>query len=295
MRRLWAFVLVLGLAAIAGCSLFRSKPTPPTAVQEATSSEESRPAGARPTSGSAPETGEAIPAVTLDWVAIPGASFTMGALDGETDERPAHSVTVSPFELTRTEVTVTQYRACVAAGACSEAGSGSAFCNADREGRDDHPVNCVTWGQALAFAHWVGGRLPSEAEWEIAARAGDEQRRYPWGAARPDCERAVFAERRRPGCGTAGTAPVCSRPAGNGAGDVCDLAGNVWEWVADCWHGSYAGAPADGSEWKAGCVGNFRTYRGGSWEDVAEKLRAANRAGLAPGRQDPAIGFRVAR
>jgi iron(II)-dependent oxidoreductase len=228
----------------------------------------------------------------IEWVTIPGGSFLMGA-NGNSDERPIHRVSVGSFQLARTEVTVKQYRACVDTGACTAPEAGGP-CNWGRSDRDDHPVNCVTWEQGLAFARWVGGRLPTEAEWEYAARSGGKDRKYPWGNAPATCERVVMSDGVKGGCGRNGTWPVCSKPAGNTEQGLCDLAGNVWEWVEDRYHDSYQGAPEDGSAWTKP-VGSPRVSRGGTWSFDATRLRVTDRGGNDPGGRTGLHGFRVAR
>ena len=124
------------------------------------------------------------------------------------------------------------------------------YCNWNQSGRGDHPINCVSWNQARTFATWLGARLPTEAEWEYAARSGGENREYPWGDEEATCERAVVYERyQNPkdgnrGCGRDSTWAVCSKSAGNTEQGLCDMAGNVWEWVEDDWHFSFDGAPS---------------------------------------------------
>jgi formylglycine-generating enzyme required for sulfatase activity len=146
----------------------------------------------------------------------------------------------------------------------------------------------VDWNQAKTFSAWVGGRLPSEAEWEYAARSAGKDRKYPWGDEDATCERAVIS-----GCGSA-TAPVCSKPAGNTQQGLCDMAGNAWEWVQDWYHGSYNGAPTDGSAWESP-TGSYRVGRGGSWNYPADIARSAYRGSLVPGFRNYYLGFRPAR
>jgi formylglycine-generating enzyme required for sulfatase activity len=187
-------------------------------------------------------------------------------------------------------VTVAQYKACVDAGACTAPGKGvfwSFGCNWGVAGRENHPVNCVDWNQAEAFSRWAGGRLPSEAEWEYAARSAGKNWTYPWGDEKPTCERAVTSV-----CGAKGTAPVCSKPKGNTLQGLCDLSGNVWEWVRDRYHESYAGAPVDGGAWDD--AGSERVMRGGAW-DAAFGARAAGRTPADPDSRTGAVGFRPAR
>jgi len=225
------------------------------------------------------------------WFKIPGGVFNMGSADGQNDEKPVHRVNVRPFEMSQTEVTVWQYRQCVQAGACTAPDTGSG-CNWDVADRQDHPVNCVDWEQAKKYASFVGGRLPTEAEWEYAARSGGKDRKYPWGDQDATCDRAVMSHGGN-GCGKGGTWPVCSKPEGNTEQGLCDMAGNVWEWVSDKYHDSYNGASNDGSSWEG--AGSRRVLRGGSWYYDAGVVRAAYRDNGAPGARGESLGFRVAR
>ncbi len=228
----------------------------------------------------------------IEWVTIPGGTFMMGSENGEWNENPVHRVTVRTFQIAKTEVTVRQYRACVQAGACTEPLPGP-FCNWGEPGRDDHPVNCVDWNQAQTFARWVGGRLPTEAEWEYAARSGGKDWKYPWGNEAATCKRAVMNDGGA-GCGRDSTWPVCSKPRGNTKQGLCDMAGNVWEWVQDWYHASYDGAPSDGSAWESP-EGSHRVVRGGSWNFDARNVRAARRGGVDPGYRFFDLGFRPSR
>ena len=226
----------------------------------------------------------------VEWVRIPGGSFRMGSTK-QSDEQPVHTVRVKTFELAKSEVTVAQYAACVEAGGCTEPETGGS-CNWKQAGREDHPVNCVDWSQARAFSKWAGGRLPTEAEWEYAARSGGKDQRYPWGNDEASCSRAVMDDGGN-GCGREATWPVCKKSSGNSAQGVCDLAGNVWEWVEDVYADSYRDAPTDGSARTSG--GSLRVFRGGGWFDSAGFLRAAYRIGNAPSDRGDYIGFRPAR
>ena len=219
---------------------------------------------------------------------------------------PQHEVTFDcGFEMMRTEVTVAQYKACVEAGhpgcvAATICDSGSP--NYDEAGSEDHPIVCVSWEMARAFSEWVGMRLPTESEWEYSARgpmaSADDYSVFPWGTDALDCDHAVYDQ-----CG-GDEQDVCSRsPAGDSPFGLCDLSGNVWEWVQDCWHGDYdaaGGAPTDGSAWEDDCSGSYRVERGGSWisgswHRYARYCRAARRSGGSPGNRCRNLGFRVSR
>ena len=249
-----------------------------------------------------PDTRRPGPAGTV-WARIEGGSFRMGAEDGEEDERPVHSASVSTFELMVSEVTVANYAACVQAGHCAADGlTTEPGCNWRRPDHQQHPLNCVDYAQAAGFCRWLGGRLPSEAEWEYAASAG-RGRRYPWGNEPPSddgfranydgydqgdgFDRQVY---RRDGWEE--TAPACSFPLGVSAAGICDLAGNVWEWVAD----AYARYGTSGaSEGAPGGEPPLRVVRGGSWMNPARGLRTTNRSVYVPSYRHPKVGFRCAR
>ncbi len=243
--------------------------------------------------GAPPETGVGDgSAGGIQWVRIAGGSFEMGSEAGGDDEKPMRTVRVETFALSKTEVTVRQYRACVEAGRCTAPDMGDS-CNWEKVGRDDHPINCVDWEQASAFARWAGGRLPSEAEWEYAARSGGKSREYPWGDQKADCSRAVMDEGSGNGCGQGGTTfPVCSKPRGNTGQGACDMAGNVMEWVGD-WFGPYGEAPNDGGARTR--AARDRVSRGGSWFSAARFLRVTSRDYRSPGLRSVNLGFRVAR
>ncbi|KAF0151177.1 MAG: hypothetical protein FD189_2586 [Elusimicrobia bacterium] len=224
----------------------------------------------------------------VEFVAIQGGSFIMGTGDavyGLEDAKPAHEVAVRTFDMARTHVTVEQYAECVFNGACSEPASGD-YCNWGKPDRWYHPVNCVDWNQAQRYARFKGARLPSEAEWEYAARSGGRPHKYPWGNAAPTRDLAVMNINT--------TAPVCSRPAGNTAQGLCDMAGNVWQWVQDAYWNSYEGAPVDGSAFEGPGAG--RVLRGGAFYGHDDGyLRTDSRNYLAPDRGFVSVGFRIAK
>jgi len=245
--------------------------------------------------GAPPETAALSNGAGIDWVQIAGGTFAMGWNDG-LHQAPVHDVSVPSFEIGRTEVTVDQYRACVDAGACSAPDTDQG-CNWGVSGRGDHPVNCVKWTQARSYAEWAGGRLPSEAEWEYAARSGGEARAWPWGDQEASCSYAVMYGGGN-GCGEESTWAVCSKPAGNTDQGLCDMAGNAGEWVEDCHQESYTGAPADGSA-RTSCSGHIRQVvgRGGAWVSSSpSNVRATFRFGYNPSRRSYRfMGFRLAR
>ena len=225
----------------------------------------------------------------IEWVRIPGGAFAMGS-EKWPDAKPVHQVVVKTFELAKTAVTNKQYRACVAAGACAEL---SIKCATAPFTGDDQPVVCVTWEAAAAFSRWVGGRLPSEAEWEYAARSGGRKRTFPWGDEPATCERAVLSEGGY-GCGLKKSWPVCSKPRGNTEQGLCDMAGGAYQWVEDAYHESYERAPTDGSAWENPNP-KHRVVRGGSWSRTADYLETSLRGAAPPGNSNVTLGFRPAR
>ena len=230
----------------------------------------------------------------------------MGSNKGDGDEKPVHRVSVKAFQMNRAEVTVAQYGACVKTRRCTRPHWDDGTCFVYKGGKwvkgrlpasfrsGSQPAVCVDWNQARAFCRWAGGRLPSEAEWEYAARSGGKNIQYPWGNQKATCSRAVMLDGSGNGCGKDRTWPVCSKPAGNTAQGLCDMAGNVYEWMEDRWHGSYTGAPKNGRAWTAG-TNKRRVLRGGSWNSHVDYVRAANRFNITPAVRDHYLGFRCAR
>ena len=217
--------------------------------------------------------------------------------DQWSDARPAHRVKVASFFMAKSPVTLGQYQSCVDAGACTP--PAPACLDPIFRASPRQPVVCVTWRQAEEFSRWVGGSLPSEAQWEYAARGAGRNQRYPWGDRTADCGLAVINERgfvdeEKAGCGRKATWPVCSKPAGNTAQGLCDMAGNVWEWVEDSYHDSYFGAPVDGSAWVTP-EAHFRVKRAGSWEYDAKAALAVARDFRLPDYAGVNLGFRPCR
>jgi len=229
---------------------------------------------------SPPSPSSALPAdqAVGDMVLMPAGTFLMGSADGDPDELPVHEVRLQAFYMDRCEVTNAQFGVFFRQTGRAE----PAFWHPELD-RPDEPVVGITWEDARAYAAWAGKRLPTEAEWEYAARSGRPQRSYSWGA-EPDRALANFS--------SFGITPVKSY-APNSLG-LYDMAGNVWEWCED-WYGSdaYAHSPADNP--RGPDVGVHRVLRGGAWYCDAREVRTANRYYALPGARSYHIGFRCAR
>jgi len=229
--------------------------------------------------------------VTLDMVAIPGGTFEMGSPDSEAElldsGSPQHSVTIAPFHLGKFAVTQAQYQAIM--------GNNPAYFKGEKR-----PVENVSWHDAIAFCQKLSERtgnlyrLPSEAEWEYACRAGTTTPFYFGETITPDlvnfdgnytygsASKGIYREQ---------TIDAASFPP-NGFG-LYDMHGNVWEWCEDHWHSNYNGAPTNGSAWTTGGDINSRSLRGGSWRSTPWNCRSASRHYDRPGVRNNYIGFRV--
>ncbi len=226
-------------------------------------------------------------------VYVPAGEFLMGSAEGDpdadSDEKP-HKATLDAYWVDRTEVTNEQYRRCVAAGACQPPSESKSATRASYYGNaeyDTYPVINVSWDAAQKYCTWTGRRLPTEAEWEKAAR-GTDGRKYPWGDAAPDAQRVNFN-------GNKGdTTAVGSYPSGASPYGALDMAGNVGEWVADWWGETYY-QNASAQNPQGPSSGIDRVLRGGSWNDDRRSVRAADRSKNAPGNGYLRFGFRCAR
>ena len=232
------------------------------------------------------------PAANVEMVEVPAGIFLKGCGSGDTWCKRAYTpedVYVDTFKIDRHEVTVGAYERCVDAGACEEPSGTYSYCNWGRNGREEHPVNCVSWNQAEAYCRWAGKRLPTSVEWEKAAR-GEEGNPFPWGAAKPTCSLAVVGIGNRPGCGTNSTAATCSRRKGGSPYGLCDMAGNVMEWVAD----------DPGSRELARSLDDTRStdthlLRGGGWRDTdPEDFHTTSAFFTTPETAAVGFGFRCA-
>ena len=217
-------------------------------------------------------------------VGVPAGPFLRGSPSsiGLEDEHPQRTIVLSAFAIDRTEVTQGDYARCVAARGCTPNA-----CDRQYVHDDHHPVVCVTWDQARAYCGWAGKRLPTEAEWEKAAR-GTDGRRYPWGNDPPTCERARYF-----GCGD-GADAVGAHPTGASPYGALDMAGNVWEWVAD-WHDDtyWTTSPSKGPPGPS--QGTLKVVRGGAFKYGPDQLSSAGRTFDKPTVTYEHVGFRCAK
>ena len=220
-------------------------------------------------------------------VVIPAGSFVMGSNESA-DEQPVHRVNVSSFLMGKTEVTQGQWKAVMG-------NNPSRFSQCG----EDCPVEQVSWNEAQEFARRLSQktgnqyRLPSEAEWEYAARAGSNTK-WSFGDNESQLgDHAWYLGNSKAWFGENKTQRVAQKKPN--AFGLFDMHGNVWEWVQDCWHDNYIGAPSAGSAWSTACSGNYRVFRGGSWIDGPSILRAAIRYRNTPVYRVDINGLRLAR
>jgi ribose transport system permease protein len=224
--------------------------------------------------------------VTDVMVEIPAGPFTMGSDTGAEDEAPAHEVDVPAFEIDRFEVINADFAQFVAATGYqtdAEKEGRTKSWRSTAEGKDNHPVVFVSWNDAVAYCEWAGKRLPTETEWEKAAR-GSDGRMYPWGNEWDPAKANVKDT------GLRGTVAVGSFGAGASPGGVEDMAGNVWEWTAD-WYEAYPDSDYQSDYFG----GRFRVLRGGGWFETADFVRTSVRNANSETAANDDIGFRCAR
>lgn len=237
----------------------------------------------------------------IRWVNIPAGSFTMGCTEGDGDcdtpEKPAHLVTLTKsFRMAATETTNAQYRACVEAGACPPPSNRTAF---DDPSKRDHPVVYVSWDDASAFCQWTGGRLPTEAEWEYAARGGQKGNRYSWGNTLTEEESLMRSKGHYLVGGTPGEQDkwmgtfLVGSSRGNAFG-LFDMTGNVSEWCADRYDENYYDRSPLQDPGGAGS-GPYRSARDSGWGDYTFYLRVSARFALVPSLRMNSLGFRPVR
>lgn len=240
---------------------------------------------------------EIVDSKGAEMILIPADTFTMGAIDGETDELPIHVVWSKDFYIDKYEVTNAQYQDCVHALGCDLPISVEPYLD---KNKSDHPVVNVDWEMAQTYCEWRGARLPTEAEWEKAA-GGRERTTYPWGDGLSGkmlnfCDTNCDAAWREKNINDkyVNTAPVGTYVDGASPFGVLDMAGNVWEWTQD-WYSAdyYAQSPIENPTGPES--GEFRVLRGGSWYDRIYQTRVTERYSRNPADYGPNIGFRCVR
>jgi len=216
-------------------------------------------------------------------VYVPDGKFEMGSIEGDADEQPVHTVALEDFWFDKTEVTTSQYASCVADGTCSPSPVSDSRTRDSYYGNsqfDDYPVISVSWHRADAYCKWAGGRLPTEAEWEYAAR-GPDGHIYPWGNDPPDDTVANYYQN------VGDTTEVGSYPDGASWVGALNMAGNIREWVDD-WYDGYPGATYQSDRFGTAA----KVLRGGSWLIGEQYVRATNRGYGDPRSYTDTVGFR---
>ncbi|MCP4543349.1 MAG: formylglycine-generating enzyme family protein [Chloroflexi bacterium] len=229
-------------------------------------------------------------------VYVPGGEFEMGSDDGESDEQPVHSVPLDDFWMDRTEVSNAQYARCVDARVCQA----PTMCyegepTYEDASKADHPVICVDWRGAQAYCEWAGGQLPTEAQWEYAAR-GPDGKTYPWGYTF-DGTRLNFCDANCPyghknteyDDGYERTSPVDDFESGASWYGALNMAGNVWEWTSSLYQ-DYPYQASDGR--KDPTLSDPRVLRGASWYNLSSDTYSAYRSGQVPDDRHDDVGFR---
>ena len=296
MKKIFPFVFILLTACqpaeiATPTSIAAAETSPTSTAVEPANTEMVSPA---PVEIIAPENIRISPQDGMTQLSIPAETFTMGGMDvyRENDEQPAHQVSIDAFWIDQVEVTNGMYNLCVQADACQppkETRSDNRDNYFGNPEFQDYPVVFVTWDDADTYCQWAERRLPTEAEWEYAARSGSKQE--TWAGTSKEDELGNYAVYRADK-----TAEVGSKQP-NTFG-LYDLSGNVDEWVEDCWHENYKDAPDDGKPWLEGGGGNCgqRVIRGGSWFDnFPVSLRSSFRLRYTTVNRNIYIGFRLAQ
>jgi formylglycine-generating enzyme required for sulfatase activity/tRNA A-37 threonylcarbamoyl transferase component Bud32 len=288
-------VFVLGVFGLwAAGVLFPPAPTPvPTALPPTAAPR----AGASPTvivratpapATASPTTETVVAGAPM--VFVPAGEFTMGSNEGNSDEKPQHPVYLDAFWIDKYEVTNALYKKCVDAGKCQSPNPTRSYTRSSYYGNasfDNYPVIYVSWNDAKTYCEWAGKRLPTEAEWEKAAR-GTDGRIYPWGNTFDKSLLNSYESN------IGDTTQVGKYLGGASPYGALDMAGNVWEWVAD-WYNStyYTSSPRDNP--KGPSSGQYRVVRGGAWDYSGGNVRPAYRSRYAPSDANDLVGFRCAR
>ncbi len=245
------------------------------------------------------------PSVTCDpeMVFVPAGEFTMGEDDRNTNG-PVHTVSLSAYWIDRTAVTLDDYTACMTAGGCAAPNGEYAltaegqYCNWGAPwSAGGQPINCVDWDHALAYCVWGSKRLPTEAEWEKAAR-GVDARIYPWGDETPSCDYAVlYPGDGGPTCASNHTDPVGTKPAGASPYGALDMTGNIYQWVLDWYDEAYYSiSPYANPPGPLTSPFGSRVYRGSPWFiSNGDFLHSSERNYLDPAGWGYSLGFRCAR
>jgi eukaryotic-like serine/threonine-protein kinase len=291
MKKLSFVLLAVLMIASSACQLGAGKTAAPTAVSLPTAAPTPTQVTLNPTATSSTGKAGDVRTSSVDGmiqVFIPDGNVRMGGMDANSkpNEAPTHEVTLTAFWMDKLEVTNGMYALCLQAGACqppikfTSASHPSYF---NDPAFTDYPVVMVRWRDAQAYCTWAGRRLPTEAEWERAAR-GDDYRIFPWGDTRPDNSLSNF------NYNVGDTTKVGSFPAGASPFGILDMAGNVWEWVADYYDAGYyamSGTLNPTGPAQPGAAGALRVIRGGSYQNEENDLRVSGR-GYALGGDDKA-------
>lgn len=255
---------------------------------------------------------ETVSGISFKMVAIQGGSFKMGSNDGDSFEQPVHQVNIPHFYMGETEVTYTQFKTFIEASSYVTDAEKNGYSwvydeewkkkegidwryNSSQEligGNSQHPVVHISWNDAQAYCRWLSKktgkryRLPSESEWEYAARGGNKSRGYKYAGSNSIGDVAWYDDN------SGGKIHSVAQKQSNELG-LYDMSGNVWEWCKDKWHSNYTGAPTNGSAWTSGSP-SYPVLRGGSWVDYAKDCRSAFRFAGSPDSSYIYFGFRLA-